>query len=63
VFKEQLFVRQHMPMGYALQSLLLADRLIWGSNLSHTQHEDATDFHQIAEDRLKLTIRSDLKAF
>lgn len=46
----------------ALLSLLPADRLIWGSDWPHTQHENAVDFNQIAEDRHLLPIRHDSKA-
>lgn len=45
-----------------LLSLLSADRLIWGSDWPHTQHENAVDFNVIAEDRHLLPIRHDSKA-
>lgn len=45
-----------------LLSLLSPERLIWGSDWPHTQHEDAVDFNKIAEDRHLLPILDDSKA-
>ena len=45
-----------------LQSLLFADRLIWGSDWPHTQYEDTIDFNLVAEERHQLPIQNDSKA-
>ena len=45
-----------------LQSLLFADRLIWGSDWPHTQYEDAVDFDRVASERHELPIQNDWKA-
>ena len=46
----------------ALLSLLFPDRLIWGSDWPHTQHEDAINFNKMAEGRNRLPVSCDSKA-
>lgn len=50
------------PHAMALMEALLPDRIIWGSDWPHTQHEMEVNFHSIANDRFHLPVSSDLKA-
>lgn len=51
-----------LPHAAAIQSLLLPDHVIWGSDWPHTQHESEADYSRVARQRSKLPIESDTQA-
>lgn len=51
-----------LPHATAIQSLLLPDHVIWGSDWPHTQHESTIDYSRVAMQKTKLSIESDSRA-
>ncbi|MFK8083545.1 MAG: amidohydrolase [Granulosicoccus sp.] len=51
-----------LPHALAIQSRLLPDHVIWGSDWPHTQHESTVEYSHVAMDQSALPIKSDHQA-